>query len=265
MPTVPAPLTGWQGLSTNQQNEMHDIFALLDCNMDGMIGVPEVVFALQGATGEPEIDEAEVRSWLQMISTDPNGEIDIYDLTQIIASYEGRQDNTAKAKTRQIDDVFRMIDDTNSGSLTAQQLQKLAGRVGLKWTPVESQEILTACDVDRNGRVDKADFVKVMKAAWEQPQERWKDVKLAERAKIAARQAEIDRMQAKLDETAEGAEPDPALLEELTALKKEADIERLTKALKHMPDGEERTQSEAELDLLLNPPEPEPEPEEPAE
>eukprot|EP00656_Telonema_subtile_P054525 TRINITY_DN817_c0_g1_i2.p2 TRINITY_DN817_c0_g1~~TRINITY_DN817_c0_g1_i2.p2 ORF type:complete len:132 (+),score=25.05 TRINITY_DN817_c0_g1_i2:431-826(+) len=86
-----------------------------------------------------------------------------------------------------------MIDDTNSGSLSAQQLQKLGARVGLKWNPIEAQEILTACDVDGNGRVDKADFVKVMKAAWDQPQEQWEDVKIGrsneEQAKLAARQA----------------------------------------------------------------------------
>lgn len=30
--------------------------------------------------------------------TDPSGEIDIYDLAQILASYEGAGDNTAKVR-----------------------------------------------------------------------------------------------------------------------------------------------------------------------
>jgi len=67
---------------------MRDIFALLDSNMDGLIGVPEVLFALHGATGGG-CDETEVREWLQRISTDPSGEIDIYDLAQIIVTSEG--------------------------------------------------------------------------------------------------------------------------------------------------------------------------------
>eukprot|EP00656_Telonema_subtile_P054526 TRINITY_DN817_c0_g1_i4.p1 TRINITY_DN817_c0_g1~~TRINITY_DN817_c0_g1_i4.p1 ORF type:complete len:161 (+),score=53.64 TRINITY_DN817_c0_g1_i4:395-877(+) len=149
-----------------------------------------------------------------------------------------------------------MIDDTNSGSLSAQQLQKLGARVGLKWNPIEAQEILTACDVDGNGRVDKADFVKVMKAAWDQPQEQWEDVKIGrsneEQAKLAARQAEMDRIQAELDATPEGAEPDVALVEQLTRLQNEAEADRLRKALQHMPDGEEHAQSDARLAELLD-------------
>eukprot|EP00658_Telonema_sp_P-2_P084787 TRINITY_DN9509_c0_g2_i4.p1 TRINITY_DN9509_c0_g2~~TRINITY_DN9509_c0_g2_i4.p1 ORF type:complete len:167 (+),score=33.71 TRINITY_DN9509_c0_g2_i4:155-655(+) len=92
MAVVPGPATGFHGLTSCQKNEIHDIFALLDGNMDGLIGVSEVLFALQGALGEHDIDETEIRSWLQLISTDPNGEIDVYDLAQILASFEGPKD-----------------------------------------------------------------------------------------------------------------------------------------------------------------------------
>eukprot|EP00658_Telonema_sp_P-2_P084788 TRINITY_DN9509_c0_g2_i5.p2 TRINITY_DN9509_c0_g2~~TRINITY_DN9509_c0_g2_i5.p2 ORF type:complete len:231 (+),score=54.59 TRINITY_DN9509_c0_g2_i5:155-847(+) len=203
MAVVPGPATGFHGLTSCQKNEIHDIFALLDGNMDGLIGVSEVLFALQGALGEHDIDETEIRSWLQLISTDPNGEIDVYDLAQILASFEGPKDKTASAKKRLLDETFREMDKARKGSVSADTLQLLADKSGLKWSPAEAQEILAACDVDGNGRVDKADFYKVMKAAWEQPQEHWNDLKLEARAKIAARQAEIDRLQAQVDSCGE--------------------------------------------------------------
>jgi len=229
--------------------------------MDGMIGVPEVVFALQGATGRQDVDETEVRTWLQLISTDPSGEIDIYDLAQILASYEGAGDNTAKAKRKQLEAVFKQIDEANTGSLAPDRIQVLGARAGVKFSTAEAQELLTACDVDGSGAVDKVDFLKVMQGAWDQPHELWQDLALEKRAKLAARQAEIDRLQAQVNETPEGEEPDPDVVKQLEALTKEAEIEDLTEALKRMPEGsDERAQGEARLEELTKEPEPEPEP-----
>ena len=42
--------------------------------------------------------------------------------------------------------------------------------------PIQAQELLTACDMDGNGVVDQVDFMKVMQAAWDQPQELWQDM-----------------------------------------------------------------------------------------
>jgi len=256
MPMLPTSMTGFHGLSENQKNQMHDIFALLDSNVDGLIGIEEVMFALQGATGGP-IDETEVREWLQRISTDPNGEIDVYDLVQIIAAFDGPPHfRTAKAKAKALEQAFGLVDVAGSGKLSAEGLQMAAARLNAKWSIAEAQQVLQTCDVDGNGVCDVEDFKKLMGAAWEQPQERWADIEIETASRLAVRQAEIDRLTASIkklttreedDATPVDEEAVDAIKVELEPIQRAAEIEDLEIALKHMPDGEKRVESEARL------------------
>lgn len=114
-----------------------------------------------------------------------------------------------QAKRKQLEAVFKQIDEANTGSLAPDRIQVLGARAGVKistaevaalyaqylWTEywmlwgMQAQELLTACDVDGSGAVDKVDFLKVMQGAWDQPHELWQDLALEKRAKLAARQA----------------------------------------------------------------------------
>jgi len=214
---------------------------------------------LHGATGGG-CDETEVREWLQRISTDPSGEIDIYDLAQIIVTSEGpAYHRTAKAKAKELERGFNLVAVSGGGALSAEGLQMAAARLNAKWSMLEATEVLHACDVDANGVVDLKDFVKLMQDAWEQPQEHWEDLEMEEKARLAVRQAEIDRMVASLKELTHREEDDPKPIDEeaveqlkavLDPLQRLAETEYLNKALKHMPDGANRIESEARLEEI---------------
>ena len=73
-------------LTAQQQTQVQDIFESLDGNSDGKIGPAECTFALQ--TFLNDINETDVRDYIQLICTDGSGEIGMIDFVQMLTSME---------------------------------------------------------------------------------------------------------------------------------------------------------------------------------
>ena len=73
-------------LTKKQHQEIKDIFELLDGNGDGKITPAECKFAL--ATFLNDVNETDVRDYIQLVCTDGSGEIGIADFVQMLISME---------------------------------------------------------------------------------------------------------------------------------------------------------------------------------
>jgi centrin-1 len=73
----------------------------------------------------------------------------------------------------EIEKIFRLFDEENSGFITFKQLKKVCNELGEGLTDEEIQEMIDEADRDQDGKINMEEFYRVMKKRGENPLDDW--------------------------------------------------------------------------------------------
>ena len=143
------------GLTEDEIEEIKEAFDLFDTDGSGQIDPKELKAAMQSLGFE-----AKNQTIFQMISDldkNKNGTIDFEEFLDMMTARMSDKD------TREdIDKVFRLFDDDNTGTITLKNLKRVARELGETMTDEELQEMVDRADSNGDGAVTADDFFNIM-------------------------------------------------------------------------------------------------------
>ncbi|KAM6148039.1 centrin-4-like [Erethizon dorsatum] len=143
-------------LNETQKQEIKEAFDLFDVDGSGTIDVKELKIAMQALRFEPKKEEIE-----QMIAEiDPEGvgTINFENFFAIMSVKMSEQD-----EKEEILKAFKLFDDDDTGSITLNNIKRVAKELGENLTDNELQEMLNEADCDGDGAINEEEFLRIMK------------------------------------------------------------------------------------------------------
>merc|ERR1712134_187449 len=111
------------GLSEEQIEEIREAFNLFDADNSGAIDVRELKAAMR-ALGF-EVKKEELKKMISDIDNDGNGSIEFQEFLEMMTGKMGEKD------TREdIEKVFKLFDDDNTGKISLRNLRRVAQELG---------------------------------------------------------------------------------------------------------------------------------------
>ena len=142
-------------LSQDQIHEFRDAFSLFDSDGSGTISVAELGEVLK-SVGQRSSQE-EVQRLVREADLDGNGLIDFPEFLALVAAKMGEDDGRVDLR-----DTFQHYDINATGLITPSNLQYAMGKLGLKMTPEEADEMVREADLDGDGSMNFDEFRKMM-------------------------------------------------------------------------------------------------------
>uniref|UniRef100_A0A7S4RL91 EF-hand domain-containing protein n=1 Tax=Alexandrium monilatum TaxID=311494 RepID=A0A7S4RL91_9DINO len=155
-----------QGLDEEQMEELREAFNLFDTEHSGTIDARELKAALR-ALGF-EVKKEDVRRMLADISKDPSQPIDFNDFCDMM---RGRMPD--KNSRAEIDKVFALFDEDETGKISFRNLKRIAQELGESLTDEELQEMIEEADRDGDGLINPDEFYRVMRKRGGNPLDDW--------------------------------------------------------------------------------------------
>merc|ERR1712023_503673 len=111
------------GLTEDQIEEIREAFQLFDADQSGAIDIRELKAAMR-ALGF-EVKKEELKKMISDIDNDGNGDIDFNEFLGMMTGKMGEKD------TREdIEKVFKLFDDDNTGKISLRNLRRVAQELG---------------------------------------------------------------------------------------------------------------------------------------
>merc|ERR1712216_835070 len=129
------------GLSEEQIEEIREAFNLFDADNSGAIDVRELKAAMR-ALGF-EVMKEELKKMISDIDNDGNGSIEFDEFLEMMTGKMGEKD------TREdIEKVFKLFDDDNTGKISLRNLRRVAQELGENIDEEELQDMINQADRD---------------------------------------------------------------------------------------------------------------------
>merc|ERR1712178_280466 len=142
------------GLSDEQMEEIREAFGLFDSDASGMIDVRELKAAMR-ALGF-EVKNEELKKMVSDVDNDGNGTIEFGEFLEMMTCKMGEKD------TREdIEKVFKLFDDDNTGKISLRNLRRVAQELGENIDEEELQDMIN--QADRDGEINIDEFYRIMK------------------------------------------------------------------------------------------------------
>jgi centrin-1 len=145
------------GLDEEQTEELREAFNLFDTEHSGTIDARELKAALR-ALGFDQIKKEDVRRMLSDVGKDPTQPIDFNDFCEMM---RGRMPD--KNSRGEIDKVFALFDEDETGKISFRNLKRIAAELGESLTDEELQEMIEEADRDGDGLINMDEFYRVMR------------------------------------------------------------------------------------------------------
>ena len=142
-------------LSQDQIQEFRDAFSLFDADGSGTISVEELGEVLR-SVGQNCSDD-EIKALLTEADMDDDGVIDFPEFLTLVAEKMERADNDVDMR-----DTFQFYDINGTGLITPSNLQYAMGKLGLRMTAEEADEMIREADLDGDGKMNFDEFRKMM-------------------------------------------------------------------------------------------------------
>merc|ERR1719433_1666304 len=155
-----------QGLDEEQIEELREAFNLFDTEHSGTIDARELKAALR-ALGF-EVKKEDVRRMLSDVGKDPSQPIDFNDFCEMM---RGRMPD--KNSRAEIDKVFALFDEDETGKISFRNLKRIAQELGENLTDEELQEMIEEADRDGDGLINPDEFYRVMRKRGGNPLDDW--------------------------------------------------------------------------------------------
>jgi len=155
-----------QGLDEEQIEELREAFNLFDTEHSGTIDARELKAALR-ALGF-EVKKEDVRRMLADVGKDPSQPIDFNEFCEMM---RGRMPD--KNSRPEIDKVFALFDEDETGRISFRNLKRIAQELGESLTDEELQEMIEEADRDGDGMINPDEFYRVMRKRGGNPLDDW--------------------------------------------------------------------------------------------
>merc|ERR1712087_360522 len=143
-------------LNDNQKMELKEAFELFDTDNSGTIDMKELRAAMKALGYDAQKEE--LKKIRFELDKDIGDEVNFEEFLEIMT---GR---ICKADTREdIDKIFRLFDEDNSGYITLRNLKKIVQELGEDINDEELKEMIEEADKDGDGVVSADDFWYMMK------------------------------------------------------------------------------------------------------
>nr|XP_019596955.1 PREDICTED: centrin-4 isoform X1 [Rhinolophus sinicus] len=142
-------------LNETQKQEIKEAFDLFDVDGSGTIDVKELKIAMQALGFEPKKEE--IKKMIAAIDKERTGTISFEDFFEIMSVKMSEKD-----EKEEILKAFKLFDDNNTGSITLNNIKKVAKELGENLTDDELQEMLDEADRDRDGEINEEEFLRMM-------------------------------------------------------------------------------------------------------
>ncbi|XP_045324281.1 centrin-4-like [Leopardus geoffroyi] len=140
-------------LNETQKQEIKEAFDLFDVDGSGTIDVKELKIAIQALGFDPKKEE--IKKMIAEIDKEGNGTISFEDFFAIMSVKMSEKEEVLKA--------FKLFDDDDTGSITLNNIKRVAKELGDNLTDDELQEMLDEADRDRDGEISEEEFLRMMK------------------------------------------------------------------------------------------------------
>eukprot|EP00930_Biecheleria_cincta_P091861 TRINITY_DN81531_c0_g1_i1.p1 TRINITY_DN81531_c0_g1~~TRINITY_DN81531_c0_g1_i1.p1 ORF type:complete len:233 (+),score=65.53 TRINITY_DN81531_c0_g1_i1:43-699(+) len=154
------------GLDDEQLEEIREAFNLFDTEQAGAIDARELKAALR-ALGF-EVKKEDVRKMLADIGKEPSQPIDFNEFCEMM---RGRMPD--KNSRAEIDKVFALFDEDETGKISFRNLKRIAQELGESLTDDELQEMIEEADRDGDGLINPEEFYRVMRKRGGNPLDDW--------------------------------------------------------------------------------------------
>uniref|UniRef100_A0AC35TU75 EF hand n=1 Tax=Rhabditophanes sp. KR3021 TaxID=114890 RepID=A0AC35TU75_9BILA len=137
-------------------NELIDVFHMLDLDNDGLLGRSEIAALLRMTHTEPT--RRELDFIFEEVDTDRNGKIDEESFVTFMKNPENK-----KITISEMEHHFDKYVDHKSGEISFESVKKILNELGCNHNCEHLSHTFEAADCNRDGYIDFSEFVKVMR------------------------------------------------------------------------------------------------------
>ncbi|XP_005865518.1 PREDICTED: centrin-4 [Myotis brandtii] len=142
-------------LNETQKQEIKEAFDLFDIDGSGTIDVKELKIAMRALGFEPKKEE--VKKLIAEIDKEGTGTISFEDFFAIMSLKMSEKD-----EKEELLKAFKLFDDDATGSITLNNIKRVAKELGETLTDDELQEMLDEADHDGDGEINEDEFLRMM-------------------------------------------------------------------------------------------------------
>ncbi|XP_067141220.1 calmodulin-like [Centruroides vittatus] len=142
-------------LSQEQIAEFREAFSLFDKDGDGHITTEELGTVMRSLGQTPT--QAELREMIKEVDTDGSGSIEFAEFLTLMAKKMKEADDE-----NEIIEAFRVFDKDGDGYIRAEELRDAMMNLGEKMTAEEAEEMIREADINNDGLINYAEFVRMM-------------------------------------------------------------------------------------------------------
>ncbi|XP_054417939.1 centrin-4-like [Pteronotus mesoamericanus] len=142
-------------LSETQKQEIKEAFDIFDVDGSGTIDVKELKIAMQALGFEPKKEE--VKKLIAEIDKGGTGTINFEDFFAMMSVKMSEKD-----EKKELLKSFKLFDDDDTGSITLNNIKRVAKELGENLTDDELQEMFDEADRDRDGEINEEEFLRMM-------------------------------------------------------------------------------------------------------
>lgn len=144
-------------LTDEQIAEFKEAFSLFDRDGDGHITTKELGTVMRSLGQNP--DERELQDLINDIDADGNGNIDFPEFLSLMAKKMKDTDTE-----EELIEAFKVFDIEGNGVISAMRLRELMETLGTKLPSAEIDQMIQEADINRDGRINYVDLVRLMMA-----------------------------------------------------------------------------------------------------
>ena len=126
---------------------------IVDKDGDGTIDASEIAIVFR-SLGQ-QISEKDMKEIVAVLDSDGNGTIGFDEFLDMMSMLKDPEDEMMKA--------FQVFDADGSGNITAQELRATMGKLGVKLTDDEVDDMINEADTDGDGQISYEEFSNMMK------------------------------------------------------------------------------------------------------
>merc|ERR1719183_509650 len=136
-----------QQLTSAQEKEYKEAFALFDSDGDGTITTKELGVVMRSLGQTPT--EAELKEMIAEVDANKDGTIDFKEFLGLMSKQTKERDSQEELK-----EAFKVFDKDGNGFISAAELRHVMTSLGEKLTDEEVDEMIREADVDGHGQVN---------------------------------------------------------------------------------------------------------------
>ncbi|RIB30273.1 calmodulin 1 [Gigaspora rosea] len=141
-------------LTGEQDAEYRELFSTFDKDNDGLITAQELGSVIKSLGYNPT--DENLKTMIDKVDSDKDGKIN-YEEFKVMMSQSSNE------STEDLREAFKVYDKDGNGYISAAELKSTMHSLGLKLNDEEVEAMISQADINKDGRIDYEEFIKMMK------------------------------------------------------------------------------------------------------